>query len=97
MIAYIAGCAVAQDVLTHHAALRHARTDDAAGRHQRGIVLHAQLLQQHAHGRALHVEAADGIARAQQLVDLRIVLEAFDGVDVDRFAECGMMNERCGV
>ncbi len=89
------GVVVAQQVLAHHAALRHAGAYDAARRHQPKVVLHLQLLQQHAHGRALHVEAADGVARAQQLLDRGILLEARDVVDVDRGAECRMINMEC--
>ncbi len=81
---HASGIVVAQDVLAHHAAFGHAGTDDAAGGHQGEVVLHAQLLQQHAHGGAFHIEAAHGVAGAQQLLDGGVLLECGDVVNVQR-------------
>ena len=54
------GEAVPLDVGLHHAAARHARSDDGTGGDEAEVVVDPQLAHEHPHGGRLHVEAPDG-------------------------------------
>jgi len=65
---------VPENIFFHHPGLRHARADDGGGGHQDLKVVAFEPSEQSPHGRALDIEASDGLSLGQERVAQPLVL-----------------------
>ena len=87
---------MALDIFAHHARSGHAGPYDGTCRHQRDVIVAAEFVEQHAHGRRFDIEAAHAAPFPEQAIHFRVCLELAGAPDID-FDAPGSFHEFDGV